>query len=176
MLVACGSTQAAPKEPPPPTCAATADHVRTLLDEPDAHARKIRDIFAARCEQDAWGAEPRRCIVATRSLDEPQRCKAQLTPAQRSVLERELRAADRVARASKLPTPCEQYKQMIEKLMACDKLPQQSRDALAQAFEAMSTGWAKVEDLPDDARANMAEACQRGTEALHQAVGSLCGW
>lgn len=176
LLAACGSTQSAPREPPPPSCDAVADHVRTLLDEPEDHERAVHSIFATRCERDRWAAEPRRCIVETRSLADPQNCKAKLTPAQRDVLDRELRAADRAARAARLPAECEEYKALVARLASCDKVPQQSRDALKQGLDAMSESWKNIGTMSDEFRRDLVQGCRAGADALKQAVGSLCGW
>lgn len=151
-----------------------ADHVHDLVEPHDDHARKVRDIFAVRCEQDGWPGEVRACVVATRSLDEPRGCKAKLTAPQRAALERELDEADRAARIAKL-TGCERYKYRIEQIMACDRLPQASRDALKQGFDAMSQSWEQMKDMPQEAREAMESACTQGAEALEQATKDLCG-
>ena len=176
VAAACGSSKPATRSPPPPTCAAAADHVLTLIEPRDDHARKIRDIFQLRCERDVWGGDVRACIVSTASLKDPKNCKARLTPAQRAVLDRELAEADRVARAGRIPAHCERYRELIEKLMTCDKLPQASREALKQGYDAMSEGWKNMQDMPDEARRAMDDGCRMGADALMQAVGAMCGW
>ena len=75
-----------------------------------------------------------------------------------------------------LPTECNDYKAMIEKLASCDKMPQQSRDALKQGYDAMSQGWANIGSMPAEAKKAMADGCKQGTDALKQAAGAMCGW
>ena len=75
-----------------------------------------------------------------------------------------------------LPAECTEYKGMIEKLASCDKMPQQSRDALKQSYDAMSQGWANVGAMPAEAKKAMADGCKQGTEALKTAAGAMCGW
>ena len=75
-----------------------------------------------------------------------------------------------------LPAECNDYKAMIEKLASCDKMPQQSRDALKQGYDAMSQGWANVGSMPAEAKKAMADGCKQGTDALKQAAGAMCGW
>jgi hypothetical protein len=75
-----------------------------------------------------------------------------------------------------LPAECNDYKAMIEKLASCDKMPQQSRDALKQGYDAMATGWANVGSMPAEAKKAMADGCKQGTDALKQAAGAMCGW
>lgn len=75
-----------------------------------------------------------------------------------------------------LPAECNEYKDMIEKLAACEKLPQQSRDALKQGYDAMAQGWANIGSMPAEAKTAMADGCKKGTEALKQAAAATCGW
>ena len=177
LLVACGSKPAPPPKPvekPAPSCVATADHMLDLV-KPEDQAKRIRDVFLRRCEVDAWPGGVRTCIVSTTSLEEPKGCKSQLVIAHREALERDLEEAERAARLTGL-TECDKYKERIQQLMACDKLPQQSRDALKQGFEAMEQGWANMKDMPEEAQKAMQDGCKQGTDALEQAVKALCGW
>ena len=80
------------------------------------------------------------------------------------------------AASGDLPAECGDYKAMIEKLASCDKMPQQSRDALKQGYDAMSQGWANVGAMPPEAKKAMADGCKQGTDALKQAAGAMCGW
>ncbi|MDQ3336023.1 MAG: hypothetical protein M4D80_12710 [Myxococcota bacterium] len=84
--------------------------------------------------------------------------------------------AEGTAPAGDLPTECNDYKAMIEKLASCEKMPQQSRDALKQGYDAMSQGWANVGAMPPEAKKAMADGCKQGTDALKQAAGAMCGW
>ncbi len=146
-----------------------------LVEPKDQHARKIRDIFQRRCEVDAWPGDVRTCIVSTTSLQDPKGCKSRLVIVQREALERDLAAADRAARAPTLPE-CERYKQRIEQLMACDRLPQQSRDALKQGYDAMTAGWAQMKDMSEEEQKALHGGCKAGADAIEQAVKDLCGW
>lgn len=72
-----------------------------------------------------------------------------------------------------LPAECNDYKAAIEKLASCDKMPQQARDALKNAFDQASAGWAS---MPAEAKANLATACKAGTDAVMQSAKATCGW
>ena len=72
-----------------------------------------------------------------------------------------------------LPAECTAYKDAIAKLAACDKMPQQARDALKQAYDQASTGWA---GLPAEAKAGLATACKAGADAVMQSGKAVCGW
>jgi len=77
------------------------------------------------------------------------------------------------AAAGALPAECNDYKAAIDKLASCDKMPQQARDALKQAYDQASTGWA---NLPAEAKANLATACKAGTDAVTNSAKQVCGW
>ena len=72
-----------------------------------------------------------------------------------------------------LPKECQDYKAAIEKLASCDKLPQASRDALKQAYDQASAGWA---NLPAESKAGLATACKAGADAVMQSAKATCGW
>jgi hypothetical protein len=82
-------------------------------------------------------------------------------------------AAAAPAAAGNLPAECNEYKAAIDKLSACDKMPQQARDALKQAYDQASAGWA---NLPAEAKANLATACKAGADAVMTSAKQVCGW
>jgi hypothetical protein len=82
-------------------------------------------------------------------------------------------AAAAPAAAGALPAECNEYKAAIDKLASCDKMPQQARDALKQAYDQASAGWA---NLPAEAKANLATACKAGADAVTQSAKQVCGW
>ena len=71
---------------------------------------------------------------------------------------------------------CDAYGALIEKMSQCDKLPQASRDALTQGYDAMKNGWSNLNGMSDDMRKAMGDACRQATDALTQAGRSMCGW
>lgn len=75
-----------------------------------------------------------------------------------------------------IPSECNDYKAAMEKLAACDKMPQASKDALKQGYDAMSQGWAAAKDMPAEAKKAMADGCKQGADALMQSGKALCGW
>ncbi|MBA3394108.1 MAG: hypothetical protein H0T89_15785 [Deltaproteobacteria bacterium] len=80
------------------------------------------------------------------------------------------------AASADLPAECAEYKGMMEKLASCEKMPQQSRDALKQGFDAMSASWANAAAMPPEAKQAMADGCKQGAEALKTAAAAQCGW
>ena len=68
-----------------------------------------------------------------------------------------------------LPAECGEYKAAIEALAKCDKLPQQTRDALKQSYEQTSTAWASV---PAEGKAALATACKSAADAVKQSAAA----
>ncbi len=73
------------------------------------------------------------------------------------------------AAAGDLPAECGEYKAAIEALAKCDKLPQQTRDALKQSYEQTSTAWAAV---PAEGKAALATACKSAADAVKQSAAA----
>jgi len=71
--------------------------------------------------------------------------------------------------AGDLPAECAAYKAGIEKLATCDKLPQDARTSLKQAYEASSSAWASV---PADGKAALAATCKSAADALKQTAAA----
>ena len=71
--------------------------------------------------------------------------------------------------AGDLPAECGEYKAAIEALAKCDKLPQQTRDALKQSYEQTSTAWAAV---PAEGKAALATACKAAADAVKQSAAA----
>ena len=80
---------------------------------------------------------------------------------------------DNPVTASGLPSACLRYTQSIKRVALCDKLPQASRDALEQAFEAVSQNWSQAAPIPE-ARAAVEQMCRQADDAVRQAVGPMC--
>lgn len=155
----------------------------------------------ASCTQDQWSADARTCMNAAKTDAEMDACAEKLTPAQKDHVEKAVAQAagdsedkDRAdppppppddaagsgatpatpdAVTSALPKECQEYQAAIQRLASCDKLPQQSRDALKQAYETASKSWAS---LPADQMGQLAAACKAGTDAIVQSGKSICGW
>lgn len=72
---------------------------------------------------------------------------------------------------------CLAYGLLIEKMSTeCDKLPQSTRDALRQGYDAMKSSWSSSAGMSADIKTTMGEACKQATDALTQAGTSMCGW
>ena len=71
---------------------------------------------------------------------------------------------------------CTEYGELIAKMATCDKLPQASRDALKQGYDALKSGWSGARSLPQAARDAMEQGCRQAVDALKQAGSAACGW
>ncbi len=164
----------------------------------DGAADAIREITQHRCEIDRWASSVTSCLARVTSDNEMQRCIGQLEDHQRRAVEAEMKAfvqrppkispdaavdapenfddLDPFAPTSELPYACQQYEQIIAKVMTCDKLPQASRDAMKQALDAMRSGWSNLPSMPQEAKDAMASGCQQGVDAVNQSIAPICGW
>lgn len=161
-------------DPPPeaPSCTAAADHVRGLLGPDAPRASRIRNAFAARCEDDGWDGEVRACVVATTSLRKPRHCKAMLTRDQRAALDRELAAVAAIPAAGRLPSACRDCGALIERLAGCAAVPGSTRSALQLAYRDLTQAWMRGNY---DAR-TVEVQCRSMTDRLRQTFAAKCGW
>ena len=65
---------------------------------------------------------------------------------------------------------CDAYRAAVMKIATCDKLPQQSRDALVRSFDEMQ---AQMASLPAADRAKSATSCAAGIDAIAQIAKSV---
>ncbi len=151
---------------PPPTCAETAAHVFSLLEPKDERAKDVRGVFELRCTQDRWTAEVRTCILSTISLKDPKRCKQRLPISQRSRLEADLIDARARARDGDAPPACRAYTKVVDRMMECDQLPREARDAMRQGHDIMKQQWNELE--PGE-RSAAEDGCKAAADAMRQA-------
>jgi len=157
--------------PPAPSCAAAGDHVRSLLGPDRARAVKTGEVFARRCEADAWNADARACIVATPSLQQPRHCKALLTAEQRTALDRALEVVAATPSAAWTPPICNDYRTTLGTLTDCPAIPEAARVALDQAYRQLVLAWAR--GTYDTGK--LEAQCASMLEGLRQAMAATCG-
>jgi hypothetical protein len=70
---------------------------------------------------------------------------------------------------------CDAYLKTFEKYMACDKVPQQAKDASKQGIDAMKQSWAQFKDpnVPAEAKKAAGDACTQGEDAIKQSAQAL---
>ena len=166
----------------------------------DRMVPRMKAAVIASCTQDKWPADILVCMRDAKGNDELERCNQKLTADQRAHVEKAVSEAMAngdgdgdhddamgappppppppppaapAATVAGLPQECVAYKAALDKLATCDKLPQESRDAMQQAYATASQGWAT---LTPDQMVNLAPACKAATDAIEQSAKSLCGW
>jgi hypothetical protein len=72
-----------------------------------------------------------------------------------------------------LPKECDEYKAVVAKIQACEKMSKSARETLVKGYEEASTRWATLNEA---SRASLAEACRGGTDAVTAAGKTQCGW
>ena len=173
-----------------------ADYARDGVVE--ATQTQIRDASLARCREDKWTNAVLVCFEDAKSVDDLKNCQTQLTKDQRDAMGKSITAiitaaektappdttpdagapADDAGAAAALPAglpaECAEYKAVIDKLAACDKLPPAARDMLTKSFEAQSQAWTGVDQLPDEAKSALGNACKQGVDAVKKAVTGTC--
>lgn len=154
-----------------PSCGAAADHVRSLLGTDRARAVKIGEVFAHRCEADAWNAEARSCVVATTSLHDPRHCKARLTGAQHAALDRALEVIAATPSTAWTPPACNDYRTALGSLTDCPAIPDAARVALEQAYRQLVLAWARGTYETGKLEAQ----CASMLDGLRQAMAATCG-
>ena len=70
---------------------------------------------------------------------------------------------------------CDEYLKNFDKYMACDKIPQQAKDASKQGIEQMKQGWAMLKDpnVPAEAKKAAGDACKQAVDALKQSATAM---
>jgi hypothetical protein len=157
---------------------------------------KMKAAMSKSCKDDKWSGDALKCMDDAKTMDEMEKCESKLTPDQKKNMDKAMSeamgmgggghdmdkgaeapaagsAAPAAAGGGDLPAECNDYKAAIEKLSTCDKMPQQARDALKNAYDQASAGWA---NLPAEAKANLATACKAGADAVMQSAKQVCGW
>jgi hypothetical protein len=78
-------------------CAQVSDHVVSLMTGATKHPPEavdpFRRIVEQRCDQDAWSADTKQCLLQLTSLADGGRCQAMMTPAQVEAFQRDTEAA-----------------------------------------------------------------------------------
>jgi hypothetical protein len=170
----------------------------------EATQQKIREASIARCNEDKWSNEVMKCFVDAKKSDDVSKCQQMMSKEQNDNMAKAITGAmatqegsgsaapppesgsgsdtgsgsaeGSAAPAAGLPAECADYKALIEKLAACDKMPAASRDMLKKSFDDASKQWADFDKLPADAKTALTSGCKQGADALRKAAGPTCGF
>lgn len=168
----------------------------------DATQQKIRDASITRCKEDKWSNEILKCFVDAKKSDDVSKCQQMMSKEQADNMAKAITgamatqpdgsgssapppetgsgsagsAAAAATTPAGLPPDCADYKALIEKLAACDKMPAASRDLLKKSFDESSKAWTDFDKLPADAKTALTASCKQGADALKKAAGPTCGF
>ena len=97
-LVACSKPKTQQTaQPAVSVCPKVADHLVSLMSGATKHASEatdpLRRVIGERCEQDAWSADTKQCLLALASLSDGERCQKMMTQAQVEAFHRDSEAA-----------------------------------------------------------------------------------
>lgn len=84
-------------------------------------------------------------------------------------------SADHAAdvKPGELPKECGDWKAMVDKLSACEKMPEAQRRVMKDAYVEASKTW---DGLPPDGRTALAQSCKAGADAIFASAKATCGW
>jgi hypothetical protein len=133
-------------------------------------AKRVHDIFAARCTQDKWPQPALTCMFDTAALHDGHHCKDQLSVDQRRLLDADLDALEHDA-GVRAPAECTRYKTMVGHMEACPKLSQASRSAALQAYDTIV---APLRTATDDQRRVIEQSCKANADAIEQTIMMSC--
>src|SRR5258705_3800389 len=68
-----------------------------------------------------------------------------------------------------VPAECTAYKELVDKLATCTKLPPTARDALKGTYDTAAKAWA-TPPTDEAAKKTIADTCRTNTEAIRQAA------
>jgi hypothetical protein len=171
----------------------------------DAARQKILEGSITRCKDDKWSPEVLKCFADAKKSDDVSKCQQMMTKDQSDNLAKVIlgaqppdtgsgsaptpdtgssgsgssgsaEGAGSSAAATGLPAECTEYKALIEKLAACDKMPAASRDMLKKSFDDTAKAWADFDKLPADAKTALTGGCKQSADALKKAAGPTCGF
>lgn len=165
-------------------------------------APEIAAAISASCVDDAWPDAPKRCFMVAASFDDmgdcqdafPDELKDRVEKRLMPVIEKVMKQVMDDAAATTPPPPppsiapppgattgalpatietaCAGYLARMERFMACDEVPKESRDAARQGIDAMKDAWKQAGTMPPEAQRAMADACKQAEDALTQAMTS----
>jgi hypothetical protein len=168
----------------------------------DTTISKLEDKLVAQCTDENWSEESVQCMADATTDRDSLRCMDKLSSSQRDKMTRALvetmsntgsggmgtRTPDDpppppppdddtgtgTATASGLPAACQDYKKSVEEAIACDKMPESSRDSLRKSLDSMLKLWGSYQTLPASSQESIQRTCREGAEQMRRMVKSMC--
>jgi hypothetical protein len=167
----------------------------------DTTISKLEDKLVAQCTDENWPEEAVQCMAEATADRDSMRCMDKLSSSQRDKMMRTL--IDTVSNtggggmgkvtpddppppdvndpggggtptAAGIPPACEDYKRSVEEAIACDKMPETSRDSLRKSLDSMLKLWASYPTLPSSSQDSIQRTCREGAEQMRRMVKSMC--
>jgi hypothetical protein len=193
----------APKLSFGPDCAGAIAHMIMLSRDEfrranltDTTISKLEDKLVSQCGDESWSEEAVQCMADATVDRDTMRCMDKLNSSQRERMMRAL--VDSMSGTSgggggispppprpiddpppptttgSVPAACQDYKRAIEEAIACDKIPESSRDSLRKSLEGMTKLWADYPTMPQASQDSIQRMCREGTEAMRRVAKSSC--
>jgi hypothetical protein len=77
------------------------------------------------------------------------------------------------AASNEIPKECDDWKAMVDKLVACEKMPEPQRKIMKDAYDQAATLWPT---MPPATKSQLATSCKAGAEAIMSSAKATCGW
>lgn len=155
----------------PTDCTAIADRLYAQSAKDD-RARIARDAEEHYCRVDGWSDRARSCLATASAT--AGNCGTYLTDVQNAHLAGALQQAANTptgCASYHVPSGCIAYCQELEILSRCDKLPRQTRDALAGQWTSVATQFSQI---PESSWPQIESGCLQGAASIRQ-VGASQG-
>jgi len=75
--------------------------------------------------------------------------------------------------SNELPKECDDWKAIVDKLMACDKMPEPQRKIMKDAYDSASALWPTA---PAAGKPQLAASCKAAADAIRSSAKATCGW
>jgi len=75
--------------------------------------------------------------------------------------------------SSELPKECEEWKAMVDKLMACEKMPEPQRKIMKDLYDQASSLWPTMTAA---SKPQLATSCKAAADAIMSSAKATCGW
>jgi len=121
------------------------------------------------CDRDAWSGAYTACVDAAPRKADAAACRIHLTPTQQDAVATMTR--QQVGATSSFGiAECDEWRQVVERLIACDKFPQNAKDSMRQALDQSFQSWQQMVATQRD---SIASACKAASDATRQSLTSL---
>jgi len=77
------------------------------------------------------------------------------------------------AASNEIPKECDEWKAMVDKLVACDKMPEPQRKIMKDAYDQAAALWPT---MPPATKSQLATSCKAGADAIMSSAKATCGW